>query len=146
MKMDAVSYYKTPIKFVLLLISLTFALNVFAAEDFEFNTPTVNAIKQKMQERHAQLADYYARGVIGLTSDGMIGLRDISAVPLAEHYSVNVLIAVENQDRNALYAEIARANGHQEWEGGVRNAFAIRWIQHAQPGWWVQANDGWEQK
>lgn len=146
MKTGEMGLYKMLVRCIALLISLTAALNVFADANFEINTPGVNAIKQIMQERHAQLVGYYAKGAIGLTSDGMVGLRDVSAVPQADRYNVYALIAVENQNRNALYAEIAHANGHPEWEGEIRNTFAKRWAQKARPGWWVQVEDGWEQK
>ena len=59
---------------------------------------------------------------------------------------VNALVAAQNRDRNALYAEIARANGHPEWQGEIRHTFAQRWIQHARSGWWVQSGGGWTQK
>jgi len=72
----------------------------------------VNAIKQSMQARHAELAPLYASGAVGLTSDGMVSLRDAGAVPLPQRQAVNALVAAENRDRNALYAEIANANGH----------------------------------
>ncbi len=133
------------IRLFVALLALTAALNVFAAADLEVNTPGVNAIKQSMQARHAQLSAYYASGAIGLTADGMIMLRDAGAVPLAARQSVNALVAAENQDRNALYAEIANANGHPEWQAEIRSTFAQRWIQRAQPGWWVQSG-GWQQK
>lgn len=136
---------KTIIKFMISLLALTFALSAFAV-DLEVNTPGVNAIKQSMQQRHAQLAGHYASGAVGLTADGMISLRDAGAVPLAQRQSVNALVAAENRDRNALYAEIANANGHPEWETEIRSTFAQRWIQRAQSGWWVQAGGGWTQK
>lgn len=145
-KMNEVSLYKTSINFLVFLITLVFALNAIAAADLEVNTPGVNAIKQKMQARHTQLSEYYTNGAIGLTVDGMIGVRDASAVPLAQRYTVNVLVAAENQDRNALYAEIAQANGHPEWQDEIRSIFAQRWIDRAQRGWWVQIGDGWIQK
>lgn len=146
MKISGIRSSGTLIKFVTLVFSLMVSLNVFAAEDFTINTPGVHAIKQIMQARHPQLAFYYANGAVGMTADGMIGLRDVSVVPQAERYTVYALIGVENQNRNALYAEIALANGHPEWEGKIRNAFAKRWIHNAQRGWWVQDEDGWEQK
>ncbi|BBI98895.1 hypothetical protein FGKAn22_05880 [Ferrigenium kumadai] len=136
---------KNLFKFIVSLFALTAALNAFAV-DLEINTPGVNAIKQSMQARHAQLAPLYASGAVGLTSDGMITLRDAGAVPLAQRQAVNALVAAENQDRNALYAEIANANGHPEWQGEIRSTFAQRWIQRAQPGWWVQSGGGWTQK
>jgi uncharacterized protein YdbL (DUF1318 family) len=76
----------------------------------------------------------------------MIALRDASAVPLPKRQAVNALVAAENRDRSALYAEIAKANGHPEWESEIRSTFAQRWIQRAQRGWWVQRGGGWSQK
>ncbi len=134
------------IKLFVAVVALTVALNVFAAADLEVNTPGVSAIKQSMQARHAQLAAHYGSGAVGLTSDGLIALRDAGAVPLAQRQAVNALVAAENNDRNALYAEISNANGHPEWQAEIRSTFAQRWVQRAQPGWWVQSGGAWKQK
>ncbi len=127
------------------LFALVFALNA-SAVDLEIDTPGVNAIKQSMQKRHAQLAPHYNSGAVGLTSDGLVTLRDASAVPLPQRQAVNALVAAENRDRNALYAEIANANGQPNWEPEIRSTFAQRWIQRAKPGWWVESGGGWTQK
>lgn len=134
------------IRYLAAIVALTAALNVFAAADLEVNTPGINAIKQSMQARHAQLAAHYSSGAVGLTADGLVALRDAGAVPLAQRQAVNALVAAENQDRNALYAEIASANGRPEWQAEIRSTFAQRWIQRAQPGWWVQSGGAWKQK
>lgn len=133
-------------KNLLALLALLVAFNVHAAADLEVNTPGVNAIKNSMQTRHGQLSAYYASGAVGLTMDGMIAVRDAGSVPLAARQTVNALVAAENQDRSALYAEIANANGHPEWQSEIRTTFAQRWVQRAQRGWWVLSNDGWSQK
>lgn len=135
-----------PLRYLFAIVALVGALNAYAAADLEVNTPGVNAIKSSMQARHAQLAGYYASGAVGLSMDGMIELRDAGSVPLAARQTVNALIAAENQDRDALYAEIANANGHPEWKSEIRGTFAQRWIQRAQRGWWVMSNNGWTQK
>lgn len=133
------------IRFFAAIVALTAALNAFAL-DLEVNTPAINAIKQSMQARHTQLAAHYNSGAVGLAADGMVALRDAGAVPLAQRQAVNALVAAENKDRHALYAEIASANGHPEWQADIRSTFAQRWIQRAQPGWWVQSSGGWKQK
>ncbi|RFC34418.1 MAG: hypothetical protein DID91_2727702553 [Candidatus Nitrotoga sp. MKT] len=134
------------IKFCFALFVLCVAAAASAQVNIEINTPGVTALKQSMQTRHAQLAEFYANGAIGLTSDGMVALRDANTVPLAARQKVNGLVAAENQDRKSLYAEIARANAHPEWEGDIRNTFAQRWVQRAQAGWWVQSGGGWSKK
>lgn len=122
-------------------------LLAFAAADLEINTPAISALKKAMQERHGQLAGFYASGAVGLTRDGLVAMRDAAAVPLAQRQAVNALVSSENQDRQALYREIARANGHPEWEEEVRATFAQRWVQKAAPGWWYQNHAGaWVRK
>ncbi len=114
--------------------------------DLDISSPSINAIKDRMQNRHEQLKPFYESGAIGLTPDGLIAVRDPKAVSLADRQRVNALVADENRDRNALYAEIARANGHPEWEQGIRDTFARRWVQNAPSGWWYQTSGGWKQK
>lgn len=125
---------------------LSFASLAWAQGNLEVNTPAIEALKQSMQQRHAQLAPLYASGALGLAADGTVALRDASGVPLAQRGQANAWIAAENADRVALYREIARANGHPEWEPDVRKTFAQRWIERAQPGWWVQGPAGWVRK
>lgn len=131
-------------KFIAMMLMLP-AL-VWAAADLEINTPAISALKNSMQARHGQLAAHYASGAVGLTRDGLVALRDANAVPLKDRQSVNSLVSAENNDRNALYKEIANANGHPEWEAEVRGTFAQRWVQKAQPGWWYQDGGGWSKK
>jgi len=137
---------KQLIKTFFALMLLCVSTGVLAQADLEVNTPGVMALKQSMQARFGQLSGFYTSGAVGLTANGMVILRNASAVPLASRQAVNGLVAAENRDRNALYGEIARANAHPEWEPDIRNTFAQRWIQRAHPGWWVQVGGGWRQK
>lgn len=131
-------------------LSLTFVAGMgtaHAAANLEIDTPAIAALQQSQQARHPQLLPYYASGAVGLTRDGMIAVRDASLVPLAQRARVNELVADENRDRAALYREIARANGHPEWEADIRATFAERWILKAPAGWYVQnASGGWVRK
>ena len=118
-----------------------------AQANLEINTPAIAALQRSMQARHAQLEPLYASGAVGLTRDGNVALRDANAVPLAQRAQVNTLVSAENQDRAALYREIARANGRPEWENDIRSTFAQRWIDKAQAGWFHQnAGGAWVRK
>lgn len=130
----------------LLAILLLLPAMAIAAADLEINTPAISALKNSMQARHGQLAPHYASGAVGLTRDGLVAMHDANAVPLKDRQSVNGLVSAENNDRNALYKEIASANGHPEWESEVRGTFAQRWVQKAQGGWWYQDGGGWAKK
>lgn len=138
---------KTMLKIFLLCATLLGAGQVMAQANLEINTPGIAAIQGGMQKRHGELAPLYASGAVGLTRDGNVALRDPAAVPLAQRAAVNGLIAAENQDRAALYREIARANNRPEWEGDIRNTFGQRWIDRAQAGWHYQnASGAWARK
>jgi uncharacterized protein YdbL (DUF1318 family) len=76
----------------------------------------------------------------------MVEVHDQNAIPLPERNQARQLVADENKDRAALYAAIAKANGHPEWEAEIRDTFAKRWIAKAQAGWWYKDAGGWKQK
>jgi len=118
-----------------------------AEADLSVNTPAIRQLQADMEKRHKELAPYYTSGAVGMTHNGEIDVRDQKLVPLQDRNQVKKLVARENQDRSALYAEIARANGHPEWEADIRQTFARRWISNAPGGWWYQdAGGGWKQK
>ena len=118
-----------------------------ADADLNISTPAVRQITGSMEARHAQLKKYYDSGAVGLTSDGLVEVRDQNAVPLPDRNAVRKLVAEENADRANLYRELANANGHPEWEADIRSTFAQRWIGKASAGWYVQGKDGtWKQK
>jgi uncharacterized protein YdbL (DUF1318 family) len=128
---------------LLVFVGLLNTQVVLAAADLEVNTPAISALKASMQARHGQLAAHYSSGAVGLTKDGLIAVKDASVVALKDRQGLNSLVSAENGDRNALYKEIATANGHAEWEAEIRSTFAQRWVQKAQSGWWYQDANGW---
>jgi uncharacterized protein len=116
--------------------------------DLQINSPALTSLREGMRQRHReQLRDYYVSGAIGLTPDGLVAMRDASAIPLAQRQQVNALLAADNQDRLAMYREVARANNHPEWESEIRATFAKRWIERIPEGWYYQdANGTWIRK
>lgn len=130
-----------------LLEALVPAAHAQANANIDISSPEIRAVTASMTARFDQLEAYFGSGAVGLTEDGLVEIRDVSAVPLAERATVKRLVAEDNKDRNTLYAEIARANGHPEWETDIRRIFARRWIERgAKPGWWYQQGGSWRQK
>lgn len=117
-----------------------------AAADININTPEINRLKNAMAARFQRLAKYFSSGAVGLTRNGLLAVRDLNTVPLPERATVNRLVNQDNNDRNALYREIARANNHPEWESDIRSVFAREWIDNARSGWWYQSAGGWVKK
>ena len=131
---------------IVVIISLFTVNNTYAAPNLEMNWPAIAALKNSMQARHSQLAPHYASGAVGFTKDGLIAVRDATAVPLKDRSGINALVAAENADRNALYNELAVGNSHPEWRGDIQATFAGRWIDKAQGGWYYQSDSGWVKK
>ncbi|MCB1785472.1 MAG: YdbL family protein [Chromatiaceae bacterium] len=118
-----------------------------AQADINISTPAISAIRGSMKQRQAALAPYYRSGAVGFDNNGSDAIRDLNAVPLPERNKVKKLVADENADRANLYREIARANGHPEWEADVRSTFAKVWVQEALKGYWYQdAGGAWKQR
>jgi uncharacterized protein YdbL (DUF1318 family) len=140
----------------LLLVAVGQVLQVLVpaaqAQDAEaalnVNSPAVSRIKSSMSARFGELEKFFASGAVGLTKDGLVEVRDLNAVALPDRATVKRLVAEDNADRAQLYAEIARASNHPEWEGDIKKSFARRWVATgAKPGWYYQDDSGaWKQK
>ena len=100
-----------------------------ANADISVNTPAIQQLKASMEKRHRQLAPYYTSGAIGMTRDGEVTLRDQKLVPLKDRNTVKSLLSKENDDRSALYREIASAtatlNGSPKFVTPLQNAGSV---------------------
>ena len=76
------------------------------------------------------------------TNDGLVSVRDRSAVSLDQRRNLESVVADENRDRSAVYREIAVANGRPEWQEEIQQTWAREWQRNARPGWYYQAPDG----
>jgi len=116
--------------------------------NLDVSDPQIRAVTASMQQRFGDLKKFFDAGVIGLTADGQVAVRDQNAMALADRAVVARLVTEDNRDRATLYAELAKANKHPEWEPDIRRTFARRWVERgAQPGWYYQDAGGkWVQK
>ena len=116
--------------------------------DITIRTPAIQAIQDRMAARfQSSLEAHFSSGALGFGKDGRVVLRDATKVGLKDRVAVTQLVAEENRDRDAVYREIAVANGHPEWEGQIRETFARQGVASARAGWWYQGADGgWKQK
>ena len=114
--------------------------------DINIDTPAIARLRASMQRRQRLLAPWYRSGAIGFNEKGLVQIRNLKKVPLKDRNRLRKLVADENRDRNALYREIARANGHPEWEPEIRATFARIWIEEAPAGYWYHKNGAWHRK
>jgi uncharacterized protein YdbL (DUF1318 family) len=115
--------------------------------DFDVQSPSVMAIRKSLADRHAMLKEHFQAGVIGLTHDGLIAMREAAGLAQDMRGTLERLVAEDNKDRGTLYREIARANGRPDWESNFQNVFAERWISRAPMGWYYRDSGGrWNKK
>ena len=117
------------------------------APDISIKTPAIQAIQARMAQRFdSVLRAGFDAGALGFASDGTIVVRDASKLELRDRVRIQQAVAEDNRDRNAVYREVAVANGHPEWESQIRQVFARQWIASARSGWWYQSGGNWKQK
>ena len=116
--------------------------------DFKINTPQINSIKSRMAQRQRQfLNSWFDAGAIGFTNDGLVSIRDRSAIALSDRRQLESVVADENRDRKAVYREIAVANGQPDWQQDVQQTWSKEWVRNARKGWYYQDSGGsWKQK
>lgn len=117
-----------------------------AQADIDIDTPAIKRLRQSMSRRQQALQPHYRSGAIGFDQSGRLSVRDLKVVPLKERNKLKKLVADENRDRDALYREIARANGHPEWEQDIRNTFSRIWVEEAPGGYWYKKGGSWKKK
>jgi uncharacterized protein len=119
-----------------------------AGVDVNVSTPAIRNLKAAMASRFPQLQPLYGKGAIGETNNGLLAIRDTGALSLKEKADVNRLVEQENADRQALYAEIIRANNLDMSKlAEVQRLFANSWRDKSSPGWWIQSDNGqWSKK
>ena len=130
-------------------VSLNFVGEAHAQEaDINVSNPAIRALKDSIKQRSNAIKPYMDRGNIGIGQDGLLRIRTTDGLNLKERAEAQQLVEAENRDREALYAEIAKANNiPKENIPKIKNIFAKSWIEQAQPGWWIQDSQGnWKKK
>lgn len=121
----------------------------FAVEaDINVTTPAIRALKESIKKRADTLKPFLDQGNAGLSNDGLVLVRNSDGLSLKDKAMLTRLTEAENNDRDALYREIAKANNFPpEKVTDIKTIFAGSWIKNARTGWWVQSPDGtWSRK
>lgn len=116
--------------------------------------PEVLKAYDEMSARLPKLNQLFASGGVGLTNQGLVTVRDKAKVAAQDQAVVNA----ENQNRKTVVAAMAKAilklNKEKESKAALDQVmpkaaatFADTKREAAQPGWWVQLQNGrWVQK
>lgn len=116
--------------------------------DINVSNPAIRALKESIRVRSDAIKSYMDRGNVGIAQDGLLAIRNTDGLNLKERADIKQLVDAENHDREALYAEIAKANNiAKESIPKIKAIFAKSWSEQARPGWWIQDSQGnWQKK
>jgi uncharacterized protein YdbL (DUF1318 family) len=123
---------KLMLRFLVLFSFLSLGFVARAAAD------DVADAKQRMIARQGEVATLKTSGAVGENNRGFLEVRGQAG-------NAASVVAAENQDRQVLYAEVARRAGTSAEEAGRARARQI--FAQSAPGVWVQREDGtWQKK
>lgn len=145
---------QSPPKSGALMAQKVYALVGFASEahaqepDINVSNPAIRTLKDSIKTHSGSIKPFMDKGNVGINRDGLLVVRSTEGLNLKERAEVQQLVEAENRDREALYAEIARANNFpKERVADIRRIFAKSWIEQARAGWWIQdAQGNWGRK
>lgn len=114
-----------------------------AAEATTVSNAAIRALKEQIAERHRQLLPSYEKGQVGIDREGYLQVRDTAGLNLPQTASLKRLVEADNAARRQLYVEVGRALEIQPQQvDQVQEIFAREWRDKAEPGWWIQGDDG----
>jgi uncharacterized protein YdbL (DUF1318 family) len=122
---------------------------VYADEiDLNLTTPAIRKLVDSMKARNTEIMQFKGKGAIGETNDGMLAIRKMDGLGGEEIRTAKRLLRAENNDREALYKELAAANKISLSDvGKIKTVFAKTLKAKARPGHWYQEEKGkWTQK
>lgn len=103
----------------------------WAQDVTDVSNPTIRALKQRMKARYEQLKPYYQKKMLGEGNNGYLSIVSTQGLSLKEKRDLNSLVSAENNDREQLYAEVARAlNIDPSQVNRVAEIFAKEWQKY----------------
>ena len=133
----------------LALWALVLLPSAHAAEspDLDVSTPAIEKLKKTMATREKRIKGWKDKGHVGEARDGLLAVRSLKGVKLAEKKLIEDNLTAENRDRRALYREILKANGLKAKDADRIMKLAAKnrrdkspkshWVQKAKDGEWM---------
>jgi uncharacterized protein YdbL (DUF1318 family) len=112
------------------------------------SNPAIRRIIESRAARIGELSRFKASGAIGENNKALLEARDLQQLQLADRAAAQKLIKAENDDREAMFKEIAAATGASpDSMPQIRTTYAETLRQKAKAGEWIQQPGGeWVKK
>jgi len=100
----------------------------WAADATQVSNPTIRGLKEQMKRRYQQMKPFYQQGKLVEKNDGFVDIKDMGGLGLKEKRDLKALVDAENNDRKALYREVAKAMEIDPSQvGRIGEIFAKEW-------------------
>lgn len=104
----------------------------WADEVTNVSNPTIRALKERMKARYNQMKPTYQKGMLKEGDDGYVAVATTGGLGLKEQRDLKGLVEAENEDRQKLYGEVAKAlNIDSSQINRVAQIFAKEWQKTA---------------
>ena len=102
--------------------------DAWAQDATTVSNPAIRELKDRMKTRYAQLKPWFANGVLQEGNDGFVAIAQTNNLGLKDKGTVRNLVTAENNDRQNLYREVAKAlNIDPSQTGRIAEIFAKEW-------------------
>lgn len=92
------------------------------------SNPTIRALKNRMKNRYAQLKPWYEKNLLVEKDNGYLATGNLNGVSIKDRRAIQSLVDAENNDRQALYREVAKSmNIDPSQVDRVAKIFAGQW-------------------
>ena len=141
---DKQSFFQRSVPFRIFGGSTVYADDI----DIDLTTPAIRKLIDSLKARNSAIMQFKDKGAIGETNDGKLAIRDMSSLGGEEIRTIKRLLRAENNDREALYKELAAANKIDLADiDKVKSIFAKTLKSKAKSGHWHHDEKGnWTQK
>jgi uncharacterized protein len=126
-----------------LLAGLLAPSTAHAQEATTVSNSAIRGLKEQISGRHQELLPFYGSGNVGITREGYLEVLETKGLSLQQVAALKRLVQADNNDRQKLYAEVAKAlNLDPGQVKKVEEIFARQWQDKAGSGWPIQNADG----
>jgi len=122
------------------LIDLMCPVRTAYAAEMKSSSPVIKRIAERMKERHTELEKLRANGCVGENNRGYVEMRDPDVLKEEDDLKRGQqLVDDENDDRKALYKEVAGLNKDQNLTvAQVERIYAQKRLERGKPGYVFQ--------
>ena len=111
------------------------------------NSKLVQKILKRQAKRLVRITEFKKKGAIGESDSGFLAIRGTSALKKSDKEKMQVLVRVENSDREKLYSKIIKANSYSKEDASfLKFTMFESYLLLDKKGTYYYRADAWQKK